>query len=115
MLISGCVLHQQKKTCLHMYLLCLTGTCNNWQGFCKEIFCNVCKPGQGLTVDLQPTYFMTYVSCRKCNLQPTLLHYKKLARHLIVYPEMLIVLALESIGFNNIYIFTIIDRYNSSI
>src|SRR5216683_2861898 len=69
--------HQQKKTCLHMYLLCLTGTCNDWQGFCKEIFCNVCKPGQGLTVDLQPTYFMTYVPCRKCNLQPTLLHLQK--------------------------------------
>ncbi len=51
-----------------MYLLCLTGTCNNWQGFYKEIFCNVCKPGQGLTVDLQPTYFITYVPYRKCNL-----------------------------------------------
>ncbi len=50
-----------------MYLLCLTSTCNDWQGFYKEIVCNVCKPGQGL-IDLQPTYFMTYVPCRKCNL-----------------------------------------------
>ncbi len=60
--------HQQKKICLHMYLLCLTSTCNDWQGLYKENFCNVCKLGQGLTVDLQPTYFMTYVPYRKCNL-----------------------------------------------
>ena len=51
-----------------MYLLCLTSTCNDWQGLYKENFCNVCKLGQGLTVDLQPTYFMTYVPYRKCNL-----------------------------------------------
>ena len=46
----------------------------------------------------------------KCNLQPTLLHYKKLARHLVIHLKMLMVLALQPIGFNKyIYIFTIID------
>jgi hypothetical protein len=44
----------------------------------------------------------------KCNLQPTLLHYKKLARHLVINSKMLMVLALQPIGFNK-YIFTIID------
>ena len=44
----------------------------------------------------------------KCNLQPTLLHYKKLARHLVIHLKMLMVLALQPIGFNK-YIFTIID------
>jgi hypothetical protein len=44
----------------------------------------------------------------KCNLQPTLLHYKKLARHLVVHSKMLMVLALQPIGFNK-YIFIIVD------
>ena len=44
----------------------------------------------------------------KCNLQPTLLHYKKLARHLVIQSKMLMVLALQPIGFNK-YIFIIID------
>jgi hypothetical protein len=44
----------------------------------------------------------------KCNLQPTLLHYKKLARHLVIHSKMLMVLALQPIGFNK-YILIIID------
>jgi len=42
------------------------------------------------------------------NMQPTLLHDNKLARHLIIHSKMLMVLALQPIGFNK-YIFIIID------
>jgi len=46
----------------------------------------------------------------KCNLHPTLLHYKNLARHLVIHLKMLMMLALQPIGFNKyIYFFTIID------
>ena len=43
-------------------------------------------------------------------MQPTLLHYKKLARHLVIHLKMLMVLVLQLIGFNKyIYVFPIID------
>ena len=56
--ISHCTLvHQQKKN-----LLCLTGTC---KAFVRKFSVRLHKPCQGLTVDLQPTYLMTYLSYRK--------------------------------------------------
>ncbi len=54
--------HQQKKTCLHMYLLCLTSTC---KAFVRKFSVRLCKPCQCLIVDLQPTYLITYYTLWK--------------------------------------------------
>jgi hypothetical protein len=62
------LLYQQKKTCLHMYLLCLTGT---HKAFVRKFSVRLCKLCEGLIVDLQPTYLMTYYILylmEKCNL-----------------------------------------------
>ena len=68
-------LHQQRKTCLHMYLLCLTSTC--------KVFVRKFSVRSVSHVNvLQWTYnqlicelvFLT----EKSNLQPTLSHYKNL-------------------------------------
>src|SRR5216683_1520519 len=78
-LTSACAGGISKKepacTCTYYALLCLTGTC---KALVRKFSVRLCKPGQGLTVDLQPTYLMTYVPCRKCDLQHTLWHYKNL-------------------------------------
>ncbi len=57
------VISKKEPACTFTYyaLLCLTGT---RKAFVRK-FCKVHKPGQVLTVDLQPTYLKTYVPCRK--------------------------------------------------
>jgi len=58
------------------------------------------------------TYLITYLSYSKVQLAAYPIALQKLARHLVIYPKMLVVLALQSLEFKKNKS-TIINRYKN--